>query len=445
MKRLLSAISVLCILFLIVQTSREYQERPAYAYDYVRMMPSADMTEAGGLECIRSLYRMRTEREEMGDWYFYSSYAKKIYTEGIAHYNDCAYWYGYDYQYIAYTYEDDYDGNGNKEAFVAIGQKTGDTVEYLFGDLYFVSDLEIQLVEEAVFIGKEPVCSEENGKTYISFAYKENIQPMQAVYAVTDGQAERQNPIEKNWDEKAVVGTEFIPDADLLERMAKAKDYREDDYELLSGYSGWYEMIDGMGLVNATEHFATYVVGKKGVIIETADAKYLYADIRYTTHYRVSPEWKEADFDGDGVNELAMITFVKHGTGCHINSLYITDQNESGEWEMYEFLHEDYCRQLREHFDTAIDGDDTWLVFDGQRTVALELFNNEVLSCRYDVGNHIDIAYTAEGIEIMAVVEGICTSGEYAINDYTDYRISAQVKYLGSGIWQLSDVRCRED
>ncbi len=440
MKKLLSAISVLCILFLIVRTSREYQENSAYIYAYDRMMPPIAKPEEEVLESVRSLYRMRTEREEMGDWYFYSSYAKEIYAEGIAHYYDCADWYGYDYQYIAYTYEDDYDGNGSKEAFVAIGQKTGDTAEYLFGNLYFVSDLEIQLLEEAIFIGKEPVCSEQNGKTHIYFAYKENIQPMQAVYAVTDGLAERQNPIEKSREEKAVVGNEFTPDADVKERMENAKDYREDDYELLSGYSGWYEMIDGMGLVNTTEHFAAYVVGKEGVIIETADAKYLYADIRYTTHYRVSPEWKEADFDGDGVNELAMITFVKHGTGLGINSLYIVDQDEAGEWEMYEFLHKDYCRQLRKHFDTVIDGDDTWFVFDGQKIVVIEF--NEVQSYWYDVGNHVDIEYTADGIEITAVVEGI--SDEYAINAvYPDCRILAQVKFLGNGNWQLSDVRCR--
>ena len=95
------------------------------------LVPPAGKLEAEGLECIRSLYRMRAEREEMGDWYFYSSYAKEIYKEGIAHYHvkDL---YGYNYEYIEYTYEDDYDRNGSKEAFVAIGQKTGDTAEYLF-------------------------------------------------------------------------------------------------------------------------------------------------------------------------------------------------------------------------------------------------------------------------------------------------------------------------
>ena len=64
MKRLLSAISVLCILFLIVQTSREYQESSAYTYAYAGMTLPTGKPEAGGLECIRSLYRMRTEREE---------------------------------------------------------------------------------------------------------------------------------------------------------------------------------------------------------------------------------------------------------------------------------------------------------------------------------------------------------------------------------------------
>ena len=381
---------------------------------------------------------MRAEREEMGDWYFYSSYANEVNdSKGYGYYED-----KYGYEYIAYTYEDDYDGNGSKEAFVAIGQKTGDAAEYLFGDLYFVCDLAIQSLETSVFIGKEPVCSKENGKVYISFAYKENIQPMQAVYAVTDGQAERQNPIEKNWDEKAVAGNEFTPDTDLLERMANAKDYREDDYELLRGYYCDSEMLDGMGLMNTTEHFTVYVIGNDGVIIETVGKEYLYADIQYTSNYMSPPTWKEADFDGDGINELAMINYIKHGTGCHIDSLYITDQNESGEWEMYEFLHEDYCRQLRKHFNTVIDGDDTWFVFDGQWIGAPELFNQGD-SYRYDVENQIEFEYTSDGIEIIAEVEGICTSGGWGTNDYPDYQISAQVKHLGNGNWQLSDVRCR--
>lgn len=272
MKRLLSAISVLCILFLIVQTSREYQESSAYTYAYVRMTLPTGKPEAEVLESVRSLYRMRAEREEMGDWYFYSSYAKEIYAEGIAYYHvkDL---YGYNYEYIEYTYEDDYDRNGSKEAFVAIGQKIGDT----------------------------------------------------------------------------------------------------------------------------TESFAAYVVGNDGVIIETAGKE----------------------------------------------SLYMVDQNESGEWEMYEFLHEDYCRQLRKHFNTVIDGDDTWFVFDGQRIGAPELFNNEVQSYRYDVENQIEFEFTPDGIEITAEVESIRTSAPWGINDYPDYQISAQVKHLGNGNWQLSDVRCR--
>ena len=297
----------------------------------------------------------------------------------------------------------------------------------------------IQLLEKAVFIGKEPVCSEENGKTHISFAYKENVQPLQAVYVVTDGLAERQNPIEKNWDEKAVAGNEFTPDTDLLERMTNAKDYREDDSELCWGYY-LTEMLDGMGLVNTTEHFATYVVGDDGVIIETAGKEYLYADIEYTSNYMVSPKWKEADFDGDGINELAMITYVKHGTGLSVESLYMADRNAAGEWKMYEFLHEDYCQQLRKHFDTVTDGDDIWFVFDGQWIGAPELFNNEVPSYRYDVENIIWFEFTPDGIEITAAVEGISTSSGWS--DDSGYYISAQVKHLGNGNWQLSDVRC---
>ena len=141
---------------------------------------------------------------------------------------------------------------------------------------------------------------------------------------------------------------------------------------------------------------------------------------------------------------LAMITYVKHGTGLWVESLYMTVQNEAGNWEMYEFLESDYCFQLREHFDTVIDGDDIGFVFDGSLIGAPELFEQGV-SYRYDVGNQIEFAYTPDGIEIMAEVEGICTSGGYGSNDYPGYVISAQVKHLGNGNWLLENVCCQTE
>ncbi|MBD5506406.1 MAG: hypothetical protein HDR09_22275 [Lachnospiraceae bacterium] len=449
MKRLLSVLSVFCILWFIIQvsvwdkpdslspTEQDMHEGNADS-DYASLLPTDSIHSQ---KHIPDMVRLLENPEVSSPT---KRYMDKI--NNSMDYNYLDYENEYGYQYSTYIYEDDYDGDGIKEAFVAIGQKTGDTKDYLFGNLYFVSDWEIQLLEISVFIGKEPSYDKANGITNIAFDYKRDIYPLQAVYIVEDGLAKRQNPIERTRTEKAVVGNEFTPDADLMERMANAKDYREDDYELCSGYSYWPLKLDGMGLVNTTEHFTTYVIGHAGVIIEMADKEYLYADLWYTSNYMISPDWKEADFDGDGINELAMITYVKHGTGLWVESLYMTDQNEAGEWEMYEFLESDYCFQLREHFDTVIDGDDIGFVFDGVLIGApeLELFAQGV-SYRYDVGNQIEFAYTPEGIEITAEVEGICTSGGYGSNDYPGYVISAQVKHLGNGNWLLENVCCQTE
>lgn len=447
MKRLLSIISVLCILFIIIQisvleepglpssTDQDVHEAIADS-DYADLLPTDNRNNHEPIPDMVSL----PENPEVSS--STERYMNQI--NNNTNYNYLDYEKEYGYQYSAYTYEDDYDGDGSKEAFVAIGQKTGDTKDYLFGNLYFISDLDIQLLESDVFIGKEPTYDRADGKTNISFDYKQDVYPLQAVYVVTDGLVEQQNPMERNRTETAVVGNEFTPDADLMERMANAKDYREDDYELCSGYSYWSPKLDGMGLVNTTEHFTTYVVGSAGVIIETTDKEYLYADLCYTSNYMVTPKWKEADFDGDGINELAMITYVKHGTGVSVKSLYMTDQNEAGKWEMYEFLESDYCLQLREHFDTVTDGDDIGFVFDGALIGSPELFE-EGVSYRYDVGNLIEFVYTPDGIEIMAEVEGICTSGEYATNDYPGYVISAQVSHLGNGNWRLENVCCQTE
>ena len=451
MRRLLSMISVFCILCLIILISVLHTpDTPSPTDQNVhKATAGADCAELPSAD-KRDIQKLISDMVKLPETPEISSPAKK-YLDKINSITDYDYLYyenEYGYQYSTYIYEDDYDGDGSKEAFVAIGQKTGDTKDYLFGNLYFVSDWTVQLLESTVFIGKEPTYEKINGKTNISFDYKRDIYPLQAVYTVAGGLANRQNPIEKSLTERAVVGNEFTPDADLMERMTNAKDYREDDYELCSGYSywspKWSPKLDGMGLVNTTEHFTTYVVGSAGVIVETADKEYLYADLCYTSNYMVTPKWKEADFDGDDINELAMITYTKHGTGLWIESLYMADQNETGEWEIYEFLESDYCSQLREHFDSVTVGEDIGFVFDGVLIGTPELFEQGD-SYRYDVGDQIEFAYTSYGIEIMAEVEGTCTSGGYGVNDFPGYVISAQVKHLGNGNWRLENVCCQTE
>ena len=184
MKRLLSVLSVFCILWLIIQvsvwdkpdslspTEQDMHEGNADS-DYASPLPTDSIHSQ---KHIPDMVRLPENPEVSSPT---KRYMDKI--NNSMDYNYLDYENEYGYQYSTYTYEDDYDGDGIKEAFVAIGQKTGDTKDYLFGDLYFVSDWEIQLLESSVFIGKEPSYDKANGITNIAFDYKRDIYPLQAV------------------------------------------------------------------------------------------------------------------------------------------------------------------------------------------------------------------------------------------------------------------------
>lgn len=198
----------------------------------------------------------------------------------------------------------------------------------------------------------------------------------------------------------------------------------------------------GATLLEATAHFALY--GKKdadAVIVETPDDSRICAEIPYTSTYDVPPALLEHDFDGDGENELSVITWVMHGTGVSIRSLFMADHTSDGAWKLFHYRDLDYMDELTPHFATKYDADGVHLLFDGEITGVAEQVAKEELDNRYGyyAGSQINFRFVEDTIVLRAKLAGyskINHSGEFP-----GHELDAQVHYLGEGVWQLADIR----
>lgn len=356
-------------------------------------------------------------------------------------------------EYIFRTYEGDYDRNGTKEAFVVCGKKRELTKESFFGSLFFVNDdLEAQCLALAVFMDKEPKFQYMDGQILVQLDYVEGIYPEADVYEVKNGEAVLHGPAAmhgmgtQNFPDKDVVGEKFTPGADLSKRIDAAEDFREDSYELCGTYAYRPIMLSGVSLVDATQHFGFYLLGR-GIMIKTAGSDHVYADIRFTSNYMVPSEIKEADFDEDGEAELAIITYTMHGTGVSVETLYMVDRDENGEWKMYHLPSALYCETLHEHFDTVSVEGGVRFCLDGQLIGPVDTTGEEYETedYEYDVGDQVDFSYGHDAIKIEVEVEGIPIGGMLAIHAYPGHILSAGVEYLGSGKWQLADICYRNE
>ena len=428
-KRMISLVGLVCFLLYILWESKhgkEVEEVASYKIDSMCFCT----TEGSGL-VSRVPVVMIVADNVYEEAVVAKEYIKQEYLEG---------------QYIAYTYEGDFDNDGIKEAFVVIGREEELTENSFFCSLYFVNDeLAVQCLAIAVFLDNKPKFQHTDELMFVQFDYLEGIYSVTDIYAVENGRAILQNPGMQSFMDKAVVGEVFTPGADLQARINSAEDFREDSYELRGNYAYKPAMLSAVSLTDATENFTLYLLGR-GVMVETPDSEYVYADICYTSNYMVPPELKEMDFDDDGEAELAMITYVLHGTGMGIESLYMVDRDEKGAWKMYYFLPSVYCETFREHFDTVSVEGGVRFCFEGQLVGPVDTMGEdyEIENYEYDVGDQIDFSYGQDDIRMTAWIDGVSAGSMSGLHLYPGGGIlSANVEYLGSGKWRLEDIGYR--
>jgi len=171
---------------------------------------------------------------------------------------------------------------------------------------------------------------------------------------------------EKAGQEMAVVGAEFAPEGELLERLTGlvpdySKDWnaRPDWSEKIQGTESERELYHQVKIIGKTDSFLLYGTNNtENMILETQDGTYLWIASPYTSIYCVQPSVFERDFDHDGENELLINgQFGNHGTGVYIESLFVADKESTGKWKVYQLLPDWYTEELKKHYQTEyIDG-----------------------------------------------------------------------------------------
>lgn len=220
---------------------------------------------------------------------------------------------------------------------------------------------------------------------------------------------------EKHWTEKDVVGTgrsDTEPGFDAAE----------------------------MSLMGETEQFAVYSMREgEAMAVKTPECLVL-TDVPPISNYEIAPLLLEQDFDGDGETELAIITYVLHGTGISIRSLFMTDHTSDGSWKIYQYLDEDYMAELTQHYGTLYTEEGVRLTVDGVPVGIAEEVEQEDLDNEYGyyAGSLIDFWFVEEKIYLRSELLGY--SDIKLAGQYPGHELDARVNYLGEGKWQLTDI-----
>ena len=195
-----------------------------------------------------------------------------------------------------------------------------------------------------------------------------------------------------------------------------------------------------MSVMGETEHFTLYGMHDgEAMVVQTPDCL-VYAEVPLISNYEIEPLIMEQDFDSDGEEELAIITYVLHGTGISIRSLFMTDHTGDGQWNIYQYRDQDYLAELTPHFDTRYTEEGVRLVFDGVPVGVAEEVEPEELDSGYGyyAGSLTDFRFVEESIYLCAELMGY--SDINFAGEYPGHELNAQVHYLGEGKWELANI-----
>jgi hypothetical protein len=120
------------------------------------------------------------------------------------------------------------------------------------------------------------------------------------------------------------------------------------------------------------------------------------------------------DLDGDGINELAMITHAGAGTGVSVSHLHLLTRQPSGDWVLSHSL-ENFWDDLNNWFkppmfhEVTEDGDAFYLHFDGEKflfdiTEDYQIYGNFEIS----YGTHIGFEFEDNQIKVYIAIATVC-------------------------------------
>lgn len=341
--------------------------------------------------------------------------------------------------YAVYVYEADFDGDNEQEAFVVIGMAEEETEETVFGELLFIQDQNtVQWMEGEVFVQKDQTYVEKGTPVLFHFGYIDGITHKNKVY---DMQAKEEEEPYSSYMEKKIAGEEFVPWEDLLERIRRAEENGiKPDYQMRIYHNSIFR---GVGCLDSTKHFSLYILGW-GLLIKTSEDNYIYGDIQCLSDYCNCPELKEVDIDGDGEMELAVITFVRYGTGYHEEDLYIVDKDREQRWKIYHLLMSEYKPVLEEHFCAVNKDGIVRFSFDGKETGLPYEIPAEGMdySYNYEIASQVFFSFTPDGRILLDTVPDRISEISH-IGFGPEHGLQTEVRFQ-DGTWGFYDINYRD-
>lgn len=202
---------------------------------------------------------------------------------------------------------------------------------------------------------------------------------------------------------------------------------------------------DNIYLLGKTENYTLYGKGDYEFMLLERNGRYSEIHYPYTSNYMTPLELMEFDFDGDGIEELAMKFNVKHGTGVYIDTLLIADFWGDGQFYVHQFLEEDFTAQLMEHLSAKRTEEGLQAYVDG-KPLGKAMADDEVYGSyeRVSVGGQVRFSYGDGSIFIEAELEFWSGDERRATSEYSGCRIRAELFCENEGRISLIRIRGEE-
>ncbi len=233
------------------------------------------------------------------------------------------------------------------------------------------------------------------------------------------------------------IGHEYILSDDEKAILSKEQKNYSDNWSDI--YTGDYEEINERVwlMLGQTQSYRIFG-GEEGTLVETPDDTYLYENIWYTsTSMADCPEFYEADYDLDGEPELLCISSNYTGTEFFVQSAFVVDRNERGEYHYYHVLPQWYIHELCSHV-ACVKNENNELILkiDGEQKLdsyALQNYDYAVYAGRM---NYIDSYQGKIRVKCLLMIEG---DGMYMSSSPWPM-VELLIDYHGAG--QMDVVSC---
>lgn len=197
---------------------------------------------------------------------------------------------------------------------------------------------------------------------------------------------------------------------------------------------------DDTYLLGETENYTLYGKGDFQSMLLTRNGRYSEIHYPYASNYMILPDLMEADFDGDGIEEVAVKFNLQHGTGLYIDTLLLGDLWQDGKLYVYQFLADDFTEQMQERISCRYVSNGLQAYVKGEPA-------GEPMPDDPELGPYVSVAtgsrvrfyYGDSRIFIRGGLDFYSGDESRATPEFSDYAIGAESVYENGGKFSLKN------